>query len=69
MKLTQKKIDDYNIELTVTEDAAEFSKAIKRATKVLGERVTVPGFRKGKIPVTPHKRSAVWSREEEPRKP
>lgn len=50
MKLTQKKIDDYNIELTVTEDAAEFSKAIKRATKVLGERVTVPGFRKGKIP-------------------
>ena len=50
MKLTQKKIDDYTVELTVTEDAAEFSKAIKRATKVLGERVTVPGFRKGKIP-------------------
>lgn len=50
MKLTQKKIDDYNIELTVTEDAAEFSKAIKRAVKMLADRVTIPGFRKGKIP-------------------
>lgn len=50
MKLTQKKIDDYNIELTVTEDAAEFSKAIKRATKMLGDRMNIPGFRKGKIP-------------------
>ena len=47
MKLTQKKIDDYNIELTITEDAAEFSKAIKRAAKVLAQRVSVPGFRKG----------------------
>lgn len=50
MKLTQKKIDDYNIELTVTEDAAKFSEAIQRATKVLGERVNIPGFRKGKVP-------------------
>ena len=50
MKLTQKKIDDYNIELTVTVDAPEFSKAIKRAAKELGERVNIRGFRKGKIP-------------------
>ena len=50
LKLTQKKIDDYNIELTVTEDAAEFSKAIKRAAKMLGDRVNIPGFRKGKVP-------------------
>ena len=50
MKLTQKKIDDYNVELTVTVEAAQFSKAIKHATKVLGERVNIPGFRKGKIP-------------------
>ena len=50
MKLTQKKIDDYQIELTVEVEAAEFSKAITRATKTLGERVTIPGFRKGKIP-------------------
>jgi len=50
LKLTQKKIDDYNIELTVTEDAAEFSKAIKRAVKMLADRVSIPGFRKGKVP-------------------
>ena len=50
MKLTQKKIDDYNIELTVEVDAAEFSKEIKQATKFLGERVSIPGFRKGKVP-------------------
>jgi len=50
LKLTQKKIDDYNIELTVTVDAPEFSKAIKRAAKELGERVNIRGFRKGKVP-------------------
>ncbi len=47
MKLTQKKIDDYTIELTVTEDAAEFSKAIKRTVKMLSERVNIRGFRRG----------------------
>ena len=47
MKLTQKKIDDYTIELTVTEDAAEFDKAIKRAAKELSKQVTIRGFRKG----------------------
>ncbi len=52
MKLTQKKIDDYNIELTVEVDAAEHSKAIKRAAKMLAERVNIRGFRKGSnIPV------------------
>ena len=50
MKLNQKKIDDYNIELTVTEDAAEFSKAIKQAIKRLANSVNIPGFRKGKAP-------------------
>ena len=50
MKLTQKKIDDYNIELTITEEAETFSKEIKRAAKLLGERVSIPGFRKGKVP-------------------
>ena len=47
MKLTQKKIDDYNIELTVTEDAAAFDKEIKHTTKILGDRVSIRGFRKG----------------------
>ena len=50
MKLSQKKIDDYTVEVTVTEEASEFSKAIARAAKTLGERVTIRGFRKGKIP-------------------
>ena len=50
MKLSQKKIDDYNIELTVEVEAADFSKEIKRAAKVLGERVNIRGFRKGKVP-------------------
>ena len=35
------------MKLTITEDSAEFSKAIKRATKILSERVTIRGFRKG----------------------
>ena len=47
MKVTQKKIDDYTVELTVTEDAAEFSKAIKSTAKMLSERVNIRGFRKG----------------------
>ncbi len=50
MKLTQKKIDDYNIELTITEDAKNFSGEIKNAAKILAERVNIPGFRKGKVP-------------------
>ena len=47
MKLTQKKIDDYNIELTVELEAAEYSKAIKRTVKMLSQRVNIRGFRKG----------------------
>ena len=50
MKFTQKKIDDYNVELTVEVEAAEFSKAIKRSVQTLGDRVNIHGFRKGKIP-------------------
>ena len=50
MKLTQKKIDDYQIELTVEVEAAEFSKTIKQTIKKLGDRISVPGFRKGKVP-------------------
>ena len=50
MKLSQKKIDDYNIELTVEVEAPEFSKEIKRAAKALSDRISIPGFRKGKVP-------------------
>lgn len=51
MKFTQKKIDDYQIELTVEVEAEEFSKTIKQTTKALGDRISVPGFRKGKVPL------------------
>lgn len=47
MKVTQKKIDDYTIELTVTEDAEAFSNAIKDTVKYLSGRVSIRGFRKG----------------------
>ncbi len=50
MNITEKKIDNYELELTIEVDAAEFSKAIKRAVKMLADRVSIPGFRKGKIP-------------------
>lgn len=50
MKLTQKKIDDYQIELTIEVEAEEFSKTIKQTIKQLGGRISVPGFRKGKVP-------------------
>ena len=50
MKLTQKKIDDYNVELTIEVEAATFSKAIKNAVNMLSNRVTIKGFRKGKVP-------------------
>ena len=52
MNITEKKIDNYDLELTIEVDAAEFSKAIKRAVKMLAERVNIPGFRKGKVPQT-----------------
>lgn len=50
MNITEKKIDNYEVELTIEVEAAEFSKAIKRAVKMLADRVSIPGFRKGKVP-------------------
>ena len=50
MNITEKKIDNYELELTIEVEAAEFSKAIKQAVKMLADRVSIPGFRKGKVP-------------------
>ena len=50
MNITEKKIDNYEVELTIEVEAAEFSKAIKRAVKMLADRVDIKGFRKGKVP-------------------
>ena len=50
MKTTTKKIDNYESEITVEFEAAELEKAKKNACKQLSERVSIPGFRKGKVP-------------------
>ena len=50
MKITTKDIENYERELTVEFDADELAKNKKAAAKRLGERVSIPGFRKGKVP-------------------
>ena len=50
MKTNVKKIDNYDSEITVEFEAAELEKAKKRACQQLSERVSIPGFRKGKVP-------------------
>lgn len=51
MKITTKGIENYERELTIEFDAAELEKTKKRAAKKLSERISIPGFRKGKIPL------------------
>ena len=50
MKITTKKIENYETELTIEFEAAELEKYKKRAAKKLAEEVRIPGFRKGKAP-------------------
>ena len=51
MKITTKDIENYERELTIEFDAEELAKSKKNAAKRLAERVSIPGFRKGKVPV------------------
>ena len=51
MKITTKNIEDYKRELTVEFDSEELAKNKKNAAKRLGNRVSIPGFRKGKVPI------------------
>ena len=51
MKVTTKNIENYEQELTVEFEWAEVEKTKKKAAKTLAERVTIPGFRKGKAPI------------------
>ncbi len=51
MKTSIKDIENYEKELTIEFDADELAKEKKIAAKRLGERVNIPGFRKGKVPV------------------
>ena len=50
MKVTTKNIENYERELTIEFDAEELAKNKKAAAKRLAERVSIPGFRKGKVP-------------------
>ncbi len=52
MKLEIKSIDNYESEATITFDAAELEKTKAQACKQLASRVSIPGFRKGKVPPT-----------------
>ena len=51
MKVTTKDIENYERELTIEFDAEELAKSKKNAVKKLAERVSIPGFRKGKVPM------------------
>ena len=50
MQITMKSIDNYESEATITFDAAELEKTKGQACKQLASRVSIPGFRKGKVP-------------------
>ena len=51
MNINTKDIENYQCELTIEFDADELAKSKKNAAKKLAERVSIPGFRKGKVPV------------------
>lgn len=48
MKTSEKKLENYQTEITVEYDAADLEKAKTQGAQKLSERVTIPGFRKGK---------------------
>ena len=50
MKVTVENGENQQVTLTIEVEAAEVSKATEKAVKRLGNRVNIPGFRKGKAP-------------------
>jgi trigger factor len=52
MKTTRKTISDTKIELTITLDGSELAAAEKVALGKLAQKIKVPGFRVGKVPVS-----------------
>ena len=52
MKVDIKKISQCNIELTITVDADEISKDYRKNLSQINKMVVVPGFRKGKAPIS-----------------
>lgn len=52
VKVTAERLPESQIRLEIISEEEEFSQAVDRATKRLAQRVTVPGFRRGKAPRT-----------------
>ncbi len=52
MKVTAERLPESQIRLDIVSDADEFATAMEKATKRVAQRVTVPGFRRGKAPRT-----------------
>ncbi len=52
MKVAVEKIENQQVVLTIEVDQAEVKKALDRTYDVVGKRVNIPGFRKGKVPRT-----------------
>ena len=52
VKVTAERLPESQVRLEIISDEDEFTTAIDRATKRLAQRVTVPGFRRGKAPRT-----------------
>lgn len=50
MKTTIKKLEKSEVEITGVLEASEFEKYEDKALEAIGERVELPGFRKGKAP-------------------
>lgn len=50
MKTTMERLENSRVRLTVECDAATFEEAIQGAYKRVANRITLPGFRKGKAP-------------------
>ena len=50
MKVTAEKMDNHEVVLTIEVEAEVLKKAEAKACKDLANRVSIPGFRKGKAP-------------------
>ena len=50
MKVTAEKIDNQQVVLEIEVEAAEVEKATEKAYKKIANKVSIPGFRKGKAP-------------------
>ncbi len=50
MKVTAEKIDNQQVVLEIEVEAADVSKAMEKAYKKVANKVSIPGFRKGKAP-------------------